>query len=425
MRLEVHGSPLRGQLNIPGSKSHTIRAVAIAAMADGTSIIERPLESADGLAAVHAYGALGAEIERGEDAWRVQGVGGKWRVPDRVVDVGNSGTTMLLALGSAALLPEGVAVLEGDEQVNRRPCGELEKALNALGAKVESTRGNGCPPYVVRGTLRGGHATVQGITSQYVSALLINCPLAEGDTQLDVPLLNEKPYVGMTLSWLERQGIHVSYAPDYSSFDIPGGQKYKPVQGPIPGDFSSATFFLAAGALQDNDILCRGLDLNDTQGDKAVVDYLRAMGAQIDVTPEGIRVQGKGLEGCEIDLNATPDALPMMSVVACFARGTTRLVNVPQARLKETDRIAVMCKELTKLGAKITERHDGLVIEESALAPAAVEGHGDHRVVMSLAIAGSMLPGGTIISGYEAVNITYPGFAEAMRSLGGRAVVHP
>lgn len=425
MRLEVHGSPLRGQLTIPGSKSHTIRAVAIAAMAEGESLIERPLESADGLAAVHAYGALGARIDRGADAWRVQGCGAQWRVPDRVVDVGNSGTTMLLALGTAALLPEGAAILEGDEQVNRRPCGELEKALNALGAKVESTRANGCPPYIVRGTLRGGHATVQGITSQYVSALLLNCPLAEGDTHLDVPLLNEKPYVGMTLAWLERQGIHVTYAEDYSSFDIPGGQKYRPVNGPIPGDFSSATFFLAAGALQDNDILCRGLDLTDTQGDKAVVDYLRAMGAQIDITPEGIRVQGKGLQGCEIDLNATPDALPMMAVAACFARGTTRLVNVPQARLKETDRIAVMCKELTKLGAKITERPDGLVIEESALTPAAVEGHGDHRVVMSLAIAGSMLPGGTIISGYEAVNITYPGFAQALHTLGGRAVIHP
>jgi 3-phosphoshikimate 1-carboxyvinyltransferase len=423
MLLEVQGSPLRGQLDIPGSKSHTIRAVAIAAMAEGQSVIERPLESADGLAAVHAYSALGAKIEQAENAWIVQGCGGQWQVPDRVVDVGNSGTTMLLALASAALLPEGVAILEGDEQVNRRPCGQLEQALNALGASVESTRANGCPPYVVRGRLHGGTATVHGITSQYVSALLLNCPLAEGDTHLDVPLLNEKPYVGMTLAWLERQGIKVSYAEDYSSFDIPGGQRYQPVNGPIPGDFSSATFFLAAGALQDNDILCRGLDLGDTQGDKAVVEYLRAMGAKIVVTPEGIRVSGQGLQGCEIDLNATPDALPMMSVVACFAKGSTKLVNVPQARLKETDRIAVMRQELEKLGAKITERPDGLVIEESPLAAATVEGHGDHRVVMSLAIAGAMLPGITTINGYEAVNITYPGFAEAVKSLGGRAHV--
>lgn len=423
MRLEIEGGPLRGALHIPGSKSHTIRAVAIAAMAKGESVIERPLESADGLAAVHAYRALGAEITCEQDCWRVQGLGGQWKAPDRVIDVGNSGTTMLLALGGAALIREGIAVIEGDEQVNRRPCGQLEQALNALGARVESTRNNGCPPYVVRGTLRGGRATVEGITSQYVSALLINCPLAEGDTHLDVPLLNERPYVGMTLQWLKQQGVTVSHADDYSTFDIPGRQSYQPVHGAIPGDFSSATFFLAAGALCGNDVLCRGLDLNDTQGDKAVVDYLRTMGAKIDVTDEGIRVSGQGLTGCEIDLNATPDALPMMSVVACFAKGTTKLVNVEQARLKETDRIAVMRQELTKMGAKITERPDGLVIEESALHAATVEGHGDHRVVMSLAIAGSMLQGTTTINGYEAVNITYPGFAEAVQGLGGNAVV--
>lgn len=423
MRLEVEGAPLRGSLDIPGSKSHTIRAVAIAAMAEGESVIERPLESADGLAAVEAYGCLGPQISRKPHEWRVQGCGGNWQTPDRVIDTGNSGTTMLLALGGAALLRDGAAILEGDEQVNRRPCGQLEQALNALGASVESTRANGCPPYVVRGVLRGGRATVEGITSQYVSSLLLNCPLAEGDTHLHIPLLNEKPYVGMTLRWLEQQGITVRYAEDYSEFDIPGGQQYKPFNGAIPGDFSSATFFLAAGALHDNDILCRGLDLGDTQGDKAVVDYLRAMGAEIGVAPEGIRVSGKGLHGCEIDLNATPDALPMMSVVACFAKGTTRLVNVPQARLKETDRIAVMRKELGKLGAKVTELPDGLVIEESRLIAGPVDGHGDHRVVMSLAIAGSMLPGTTSIEGYEAVNITYPGFAEAMQRLGGRAAV--
>lgn len=423
MRLEIEGGPLRGALHIPGSKSHTIRAVAIAAMAKGESVIERPLESADGLAAVHAYRALGAEITCEQDCWRVQGLGGQWKAPDRVIDVGNSGTTMLLALGGAALIREGIAVIEGDEQVNRRPCGQLEQALNALGARVESTRNNGCPPYVVRGTLRGGRATVEGITSQYVSALLINCPLAEGDTHLDVPLLNERPYVGMTLQWLKQQGVTVSHAEDYSTFDIPGRQAYQPVHGAIPGDFSSATFFLAAGALGGNDVLCRGLDLNDTQGDKAVVEYLRAMGAKIDVSDEGIRVSGQGLTGCEIDLNATPDALPMMSVVACFAKGTTKLVNVEQARVKETDRIAVMRQELTKMGAKITERPDGLVIEESPLHAATVEGHGDHRVVMSLAIAGSMLQGTTTINGYEAVNITYPGFAEAVQGLGGNAVV--
>ena len=157
--------------------------------------------------------------------------------------------------------------------------------------------------------------------------------------------------------------------------------------------------------------------MTDTQGDKAVVDHRRwAAGAH---RRRGIHVRAKSLVGCEIDMNATPDALPMMAVLGCFARGETRLVNVPQARLKETDRIAVMHEELSKMGAKITELPDGLVIEESALYPAEVEGHDDHRVVMSLAIAGAMLPGTTTINGYEAVNITFPTFCDVMRGLGG------
>jgi len=420
MKLLVEGAPLRGTVEIPGSKSHSIRAVAIASLAPGESLIRQPLDSADARAAFRAYKAFGATIEDEGDCWRVQGTGGNLRVPDGVIDVANSGTTMRIALGSAALLKDGMTVLTGDKQVNARPCGPLAQSLNDLGATVRSTRGNGNPPFVVEGLLRGGKTSIEAVTSQYVSAILVNAPLAEHDTHMVVPLLNEKPYVGITLDWLERQGITINAADDWSEFHIPGGQTYAPVDRRIPGDFSSATFFLAAGALQDNEIYSSGLDMSDTQGDKAVVDYLREMGADIRIDEDGINVCADGLTGCEIDLNATPDALPMMAVMGCFAKGTTRLVNVPQARLKETDRIAVMCQELTKMGANITELPDGLVIEESALQPAVVEGHDDHRVVMSLAIAGAMLPGTTTINGYEAVNITFPDFSAAMQGLGGK-----
>jgi 3-phosphoshikimate 1-carboxyvinyltransferase len=423
MKLVVEGSNLQGPVEIPGSKSHTIRAVAIASLAQGESVIEHPLESADARAAFRAYRAFGVEIAESPEAWRVQGCGGNFRTPDDVIDVANSGTTMRIALGSAALLPEGIAVLTGDAQVRRRPCGPLARALNDLGADVQSTRGNGCPPLVVRGALCGGETTIDAVTSQYVTSLLINTPLASGDTHLHVPVLNEKPYVEMTLDWLRRQGLRVDSDGDLREFYIPGGQAYAPVQRRIPGDFSSATFFLAAGALSDNEVLCRGLDLSDTQGDKAVLDYLRAMGALVTIESDGLRVTARTLKGCELDLNATPDALPMMAVLGCFARGTTRLVNVPQARLKETDRIAVMHSELEKLGARVTELPDGLVIEESALHAGEVQGHDDHRVVMALAIAGSMLPGLTIIHGYEAVNVTFPGFLQAFRGLGGKGRV--
>ncbi len=425
MQLLVEGSPLRGEVEIPGSKSHTIRGVAISALAAGTSTLRRPLHSADAEAALRAYTALGAGVERNEDAWTVTGTGGVPAVPDNVIDLGNSGTTMNVALGTAALLREGLCVLTGDAQVRRRPNGPLADALNALGARVQATRGNGCPPFVAGGWLRGGTVSFEAMTSQYVTALLLNAPLADGDTLLDVPLMHEKPYVWMTLDWLARQGIRVVHDDSLTRFEIPGGQAYTPVDRQIPADFSSATFFLAAGALQDNDIVSRGLDLDDTQGDKAVLDYLRAMGADVSDTPDGIRVCGKVLQGTELDLNATPDALPMLAVLGCFARGTTRLANVPQARLKETDRIVVMAAQLGKLGARVREEADGLVIEQSALQPGHVDGHGDHRVVMSLAIGATMLPGTTTIEGYEAVNVTYPGFVEALRALGATARVVP
>ena len=187
----------------------------------------------------------------------------------------------------------------------------------------------------------------------------------------------------------------------------------------IPADFSSATFFLCAGALGANDIICRGLDMNDTQGDKAVVAYLQAMGAQVQLEEADIRVSARQLRGCEIDLNATPDALPMMAVLACFAMGQTRLVNVPQARMKETDRIAVMAHELVRMGAQVKELKDGLIIHESPLRSARVHGHDDHRVVMALAVAGLMATGGeTAVETAEAMEVTYPGFVSDMQQLG-------
>jgi len=420
MKATVHPSRLSGAVLIPGSKSHTIRAVTIASLAQGKSIIRRPLISLDALSARECYRAFGAVISEVSETWEVQGFGGIPRVPDNCVDVGNSGTTMNTALGTAALLREGIAVLTGDEQVRRRPNGPLADALNALGAEVVSTRGTGTPPFVVRGCIRGGTATVEAKNSQYVSSLLIHAPLADEDTELRVPVLFEKPYVRMTLNWLEKQGIRVQHDESLSSFQIPGGQQYQPFDRAIPGDFSTATFFLAAGALPGNRVTCIGLDMADTQGDKAVVEYLRAMGAGITVQNDSITVESKQLEGGEFDLNATPDALPMMAALACFARGETRLVNVDQARLKETDRIRVMREELSRLGAHITEQEDGLIIRESRLRGGRVLSHGDHRVAMALAIAATAAEGPVTVDGMDATAVTYPEFVHHLASIGGR-----
>lgn len=416
-------SRLHGAVEIPGSKSHTIRAVAIAALAEGDSVIRAPLQSEDAEAAVRVYSALGARIERDADEWHVRGFAGEPTAPAKMLDVGNSGTTMNVALGTCSLLRSGEAVLTGDAQIQRRPSGVLAASLNDLGARVRSHRENGCPPFTVAGRIRGGQTSIEATSSQYLTSLLLCTPLADGDSVIRVPLLYEVPYVEITLDWLRKQAIKLEYGPDYTEFHVPGGQMFRAFDRRIPGDFSSATFFLAAGALGDNEVVSRGLDRSDTQGDRAVLDYLQQMGADVADRDGGIAVRGRGLTGCEIDLNATPDALPMMAVLGCFARGETRLVNVPQARQKETDRIAVMCEELTTLGADVEELPDGLVIRESKLRGAHVDGHGDHRVVMSLAIAGMCIPGETVIAGADAAAVTYPAFVAHLQSIGGDAAV--
>ncbi len=418
MELICRPSTLTGSVAIPGSKSHTIRGVLLASLAAGESRLLAPLNSADTEAAMRVYSALGATFDRQGNEWLVRGTGGRFLIPEHTLDAGNSGTTLRVALGSLSLLPEGEAIITGDEQIRSRPSQPLAAALNELGAQVEAINANGCAPFRVRGVLRGGRTSIECETSQYLTSLLLACPLAAGDSELEVPLLNEKAYAGITLDWLKFMGIEVEHDPEYKHFRIPGGQQYKPFTRRIPADLSSATFFLVAGALGGNDISCRGLDLEDAQPDKAVIDYLRAMGADISVTNDAVRVQAKELNGVELDLNETPDALPMLAVAGCFARGETRLVNVPQARIKETDRIAVMCRELRKLGADVEELPAGLVVRCSRLRGAALEGHQDHRVVMALAIAGTLVPGETRISTAEAASVTFPQFTDFLENLG-------
>jgi len=416
VKLVVRKSNLSGSVKIPGSKSHTIRAVAIASLAKGTSHIREPLVASDTLSAFHAYRLLGAEALK-QDDWVVRGVGGRPRVPDNVIDVGNSGTTLYVALASAALV-DGCTVFTGDEQIRARPVQPLIDALNSLGAKVESTRGNGMAPIIVRGPMRGGEITLDcSQTSQYLTSLLINCPLAKGDTVIHVENLTEKPYIEMTLKWLEEQGIELEND-DYRRFCIPGGQSYKAFNKAISADFSSATFFMCAAAITGSELTLLGLDMYDTQGDKAVAGMLAEMGAKVEQVPDGLKITGGLLRGAEFDLGDTPDALPAMAVTACFAEGETRLVNVAQARLKETDRIAVMREELEKMGADVEELPDGLVIRGSSLKPTFLHGHADHRVIMALAVAGLALTGEATIYTAEALNVTFPSFVELMTYAG-------
>jgi len=221
----------------------------------------------------------------------------------------------------------------------------------------------------------------------------------------------------MTLDWLDRQGIEYENQ-HLRKFKIKGGQSYKAFDVTVPADFSSATFFLCAAALVADEVTLLGLDFSDSQPDKAVVDYLKAMGANISIETNSVIIKAAALKGIEIDMNQTPDALPAMAVTAVFAEGQTRLVNVTQARSKETDRIKCMAEELKKMAVFVEELPDGLIIEGCRPKPAELHGRSDHRIVMGLSLAGLNLGGQCTIDTAEAVNVTFPDYVELMKSIG-------
>ncbi|TVQ35684.1 MAG: 3-phosphoshikimate 1-carboxyvinyltransferase [Spirochaetaceae bacterium] len=424
---------ISGTVAVPASKSHTIRGIVIATLAEGRSHLLEPLDSNDAHSCIAACRLLGAAIEEVRDSSGrlrelvIDGTAGSINPPENVIDVGNSGTTLYILAGAAALT-RGWSVFTGDHQIRRRPVRSLLNALVDLGAEAFTTRDEDAPPFCLRGPVRGGRTSIECPTSQYLSSLLIALPLADGPSTIDVPLLHERPYVDMTLAWLADQNVSVERE-DYRRFRLAGGQAYRALQTRVAGDFSSATFFLCAAAITGCELRLEGLDMNDSQGDKAVIDILQTMGCSVafddgelviagPVRPED---GGAHLDGGEFDLNAMPDALPALAATACYAREPVRLINVPQARLKETDRIAVMAAELGRMGARVNELPDGLEIVPAESRPvlrgAAVEGHHDHRVVMALAIAGLGAAGATTVSTAESAAVTYPGFFAQLEML--------
>lgn len=419
MHLIVKKSKLAGEVIIPPSKSHTIRAIAIAALAEGQSTIRNPLLSADTQAAVDCYRALGAEIDTTDhNLWKVAGTAGKITAPSKPIDVANSGTTLRIAMGSAALAPPGqTTAFTGDKQIQSRPLGPLIDALSNLGANCKSLKNNGKPPVEITGPLQGGKTTIAASSSQFLTSLLLSAPLAPEDTEIDVTLLNEPGYVQMTLDWLDKQKIQYENQ-QFRKFKIKGGQSYKPFDATIPADFSSATFFLCAACLAAERVTLLGLNFADSQPDKAVFDYLKKMGADITIGPNSATIKASKLKGIEIDMNKTPDALPAMAVTAAFADGTTSLLNVPQARAKETDRINAMACELKKMAVDVEELPDGLIIHHSTLEPAKLHGWADHRIVMALSLAGLNLHDQCTIDTAQALSVTFPEYVQLMKSIG-------
>jgi len=298
-----------------------------------------------------------------------------------------------------------------------RPMGPLIDALKRLGASFESDDDR-CP-LTVRGPVLGGDTSVDAVSSQFLSALLIALPMADGNSTVTVERLNERPYVEMTLDWLRRLGAEISVADEMSFFRICGNFVYPSFDRVVPGDFSTAAFPLAMVSILGGELSLKNLDFDDFQGDKAVFEYFERMGVEVERGENQALVRSSGrLSGGEFDLNATPDALPIMAVAGAFADGETVLTNCPQARIKETDRIALMTRELRAMGADVEELPDGMVIRGGGLKGGEVDSHGDHRIAMALTIAALAAEGATSINDAEAASVTYPNFYKDISLLG-------
>ena len=417
MDLLVRPSTLEGAISVSGSKSHTIRAIVCALLAEGTSTVYSPLESADTRAALEAAKSFGAEVAELPGKWVITGCGGKLSNPGKVIDMMNSGTGLRLLTGVAALQDFAVS-FDGDESLRTRKMAPLLSALEKIGAKTVSA--NGKAPFTISGPLTGGSTTVDGTSSQFLSSLLFALPLCKADCSISLEFLMEQPYVGITCDWLKAAGIEVEKSEDLLEWKIRGNQKYKALERVVPADFSTAAFPLAAGILSGKCVEIKNLDFNDPQGDKEVFKFVEKMGAVITRGKE-LTVNNSGrLHGVELDLNSTPDALPILAVAAAFAEGRTVLGNVRQARLKETDRIAVMAKELTKLGVKVEELEDGLIVTGGNMHGGVVESYNDHRIAMAFAVAGTALPEGEelLIRNAECAKVSYPDFVKDFKAMG-------
>lgn len=399
---------------IPGSKSQTIRALLIASFAKGISTIRNPLLSSDTCSTMEALRALGVDIAYDEEKnvlnvdSRALGIRG-----DAItLDLGNSGTGTYLLLGLAASLGRRITIT-GDESLSNRPVGPLADAYRALGAKVETR--DGFLPITIEGPLKGGKVEIECKTSQYLSSLLLSAVLSESDVSIHCPLLYEKPYVSMTLSWLDSQGIDYEISPDYLTSHVRGAQHYEAGEFMVSGDYSSASFFFAFAAMHNVKLDILGLDKDDVQGDKRVLEILSMMGCSVKWIENGVSIQGADiLKGGTFDINDIPDALPILSVLALYASEEVRLTNVPQARIKETDRIKAMHDELIKLGADVIEEEDGLVIKPGAeLHGADIKGYKDHRIIMAFSILSTRIKG-IRIDDTRHVNVTFPSFFDLL-----------
>jgi len=421
MSCKVGKSKISGQVVCPPNKSYTHRAIFLASLAGNNSRVDNVLLSADTIATIEACKKFGAEIEIENSSIIVKNpIKFDTIVPE--INSENSGTTIRIASGIASLFSEEI-ILTGDSSLQKRPMQPLLDALSSIGAQCSSTDGK--PPIKIKGKISGGNVTIPGnFSSQFVSALLISAPLTENGINLTIEgNLVSKPYLDATIATMRKFGVSVQTLIPYKRYNIVP-QIYKSTKFTVPIDFSSLALLLSAAVLNGEEIIIKGNIGNLPHGDEVFIGILEELGVKVTINDKEIKIKSpEKLNGGKFDLSNSPDLLPPLAILSLNTSSPIEIVNVKHARLKETDRIAIISRELVKLGIKVQEKEDGLILESSEnLSGAELNSENDHRLFMAFCIAG-MYIGDCIITDPESAKISYPNFVEVMNSLGAKIQV--
>ncbi|KJY80987.1 3-phosphoshikimate 1-carboxyvinyltransferase [Vibrio nigripulchritudo] len=415
-------SLVSGEVNLPGSKSVSNRALLLAALASGKTRLTNLLDSDDIRHMLNALTKLGVTYQLSEDktVCEVEGLGGSFNTEEaQELFLGNAGTAMR-PLAAALCLGSGEYVLTGEPRMKERPIGHLVDALKTAGADIEYLENENYPPLKIKGTgLKGGKVEIDGsISSQFLTAFLMSAPLAQDQIQIDIiGDLVSKPYIDITLHIMAQFGVKVENN-NYQSFVIPAGQSYRsPGDFLVEGDASSASYFLAAAAIKGGEIKVTGIGKNSIQGDIQFADALEKMGAEIEWGDDYVISRRGELKAVDLDFNHIPDAAMTIATAALFAEGTTAIRNVYNWRVKETDRLSAMATELRKVGAQVEEGEDYIIITPtSELRHAAIDTYDDHRMAMCFSlVALSDTP--VTINDPRCTSKTFPDYFDKLSSL--------
>ncbi|MDY6986793.1 MAG: 3-phosphoshikimate 1-carboxyvinyltransferase [Thermodesulfobacteriota bacterium] len=411
---------LRATIHVPGSKSYTQRALIAAALARGQSLLRGPLFSEDTAHLITALNSLGAHIHAQGPDLTVAGTGGNLTIPPGPIYMGNNGTGLRLLTGVVSL-GHGTFLLDGNDRMRQRPIQPLVDALQKLGVQASCRKKDGCPPVeVLADGIGGGKTTLAGgLSSQYLSSLLLAAPYAGGDVAIEVlGVLPSRPYIDMTLDVMERFGAEVSLLDD-GAFLVRAPQAYRSNEYAVEGDASSATYFMAAAAICGGTVGIENVSPDSVQGDLRFIDILKTMGCRVGRSGKGLEIRGPLTchDDLSFDLHDVPDMVPALAVVSAFRKGKTDLKNIGHLRIKESDRIAALTRELRKIGAMVEEKEDAMVIQGLATRGGDIECYHDHRIAMSFAIAGLAIEG-VVIKDPDCVKKSFPDFWDKLASLG-------